>query len=294
MAIRFQVAREYGPLTHVIMGTGQGYHRAPAQVAAVNGKQQRSLETLGHAKPEQVVAEFSNFRTALEAAGVTVHQPVLAPDSVPDQTCPRDIGFVIGDTFVTANMRIPSRIEEIQGIRPVLATCTGPQTTVPPGICLEGGDVIVDGDTVYVGIGQRSDPEGVEFLAQTFGNTHHIIPLPCRPPDTGEDILHLDCTFNPLGLGHALIYPGGLAHIPDALHRYDWIEVTRAEADEMATNIVSVAPDHIIARTAPSCARVNAALRRAGYRVTEVEFNAVPATGGSFRCATLPLHRAEA
>ena len=34
MAIRFQVAREYGPLTHVIMGTGQGYHRAPAQVAA--------------------------------------------------------------------------------------------------------------------------------------------------------------------------------------------------------------------------------------------------------------------
>jgi N-dimethylarginine dimethylaminohydrolase len=120
------------------------------------------------------------------------------------------------------------------------------------------------------------------------------VPLPTRALDEGEDILHLDCAFQPLGLGHALIYPDGLATLPDAVRAYDWIEVTRKEATALATNVISVAPDHVIARTAPDCARVNAALRAAGYKVTEVAFDAVPGTGGSFRCATLPLSRAAA
>jgi len=290
--VSLHVTTEYDPLCDVIIGTGEGYHRAPAQVALVNGKQQRSFAAQGHASDVQVQAEFASFRAALEGAGITVHQPRLAPDTVPDQTCPRDIGFVIGDTFVQANMREPTRTDEIDGIRHILNRCTGPQITVPSGVCLEGGDVIVDGDVIFVGIGQRSDVAGAGFLQQVFAQDYQILPLPCRQPETGEDILHLDCTFNPLGLGHALIYPQGLADIPDLIQsRYEWIELTRAEADEMAANVVSAAPDHVIARTAPSCARVNAALRDAGYRVTEVDFDAVPATGGSFRCATLPLRR---
>ena len=52
------------------------------------------------------------------------------------------------------------------------------------------------------------------------------------------------------------------------------------------------ANDHVIARDHPDCARVNDTLRKAGYRVEELRFDAVPSTGGSFRCATLPLNRA--
>lgn len=292
MGITFAINDEFSPLRHVVVGRGQGYHRDAARVEVVNETHRQRLAEHGHPTESQVMAELDGFGAALARAGVTVHVPDLAPESVQDQTCPRDIGFVIGDTFVTAGMRNQSRAEEITGIADLLAGCDGPRVAVPTGVCLEGGDVIIDGQDIFVGTGQRSDGAGVAFLKETLGHSHGIHPMPARPLSEGENVLHLDCAFQPLGLGHALVYPDGLAEIPAVLRdRYDWIEVTRKEADALATNVLSVAPDHLIARDHPSCARVNGLLRRAGYRVDEVTFDAVPSTGGSFRCATLPLRR---
>ena len=67
--------------------------------------------------------------------------------------------------------------------------------------------------------------------------------------------------------------------------------VSREEAAALATNVLSIAPDTVIARAGPECARVNGELRKAGYAVLEIPFDGVPSTGGSFRCATLPLQR---
>ncbi len=291
--IALNIQNEFAPLAHVIMGTAEGYHRDPAQVAVVNSTQAQTVAASGHPTEAQLTPEFAAFRAAMEAAGVAVHQPVLAPPSVQDQTCPRDIGFVIGDLFVAAGMRHPSRTQEIEAIAHIMERFGGRRIAVPPGTALEGGDVVVDAPFVFVGVGQRSDPAGPAFLAEALGSAYQVVPLPCRSPADGEEVLHLDCTFNPLGLGHALIYPQGLEEVPAGLaEKYTFIEVSRTEALAMATNVFSVAPDHIIARSGPACARVNAALRAAGYRVSEVMFDGVPGTGGSFRCATLPLARA--
>lgn len=292
-SIPLNIQNEYAALSHVIMGTAEGYHRDASQVAVVNSTQEKTVAASGHPTEAQITPEFAAFRAAMEAAGVTVHQPVLAPPSVQDQTCPRDIGFVIGDLFVAAGMRHPSRTQEIEAIAHIMEACGGRRTSVPPGIALEGGDVVVDAPYVFVGVGQRSDPEGPAFLAEALGGAYEVVPLPCRSLADGEEVLHLDCTFNPLGLGHALIYPQGLSEIPSLLaERYQFIEIDRQEAEALATNVFSVAPDHIIARAGQPCARVNAALRAAGYRVSEVAFDGVPSSGGSFRCATLPLCRA--
>ena len=291
MAIRFRVQDEVAPLRYVVLGRGEGYHRDAARIEIVNEVQRQSFETRGRLAEAQVVAELANARAAMERAGVTVHQPDLAPDSEQDQTCPRDIGFVIGDTFVTAGMRHASRAAEIDGIAGLLRGCDGPRVSVPQGVSLEGGDVIVDGQTVFVGAGQRSDPEGAAFLQAQFGETHRVCPVPTRPLSEGQDVLHLDCAFNPLGLCHVLIYPGGLADIPDEIGNRNWIEVTQAEATALATNVLSLSPGLLLARDHPDCARVNGLLRQAGYQVEEVTFDAVPFTGGSFRCATLPLWR---
>ncbi len=292
--IAFHVQDETAPLTHVIMGTAEGYHRDPDQVAVVNRTQEKTVSASGHPTEAQLLPEFAAFRKAMEDAGVTVHQPRLAPPSVQDQTCPRDIGFVIGDLFVTAGMRHPSRTEEIEGIRHILEAASGRHLVVPSHMALEGGDVVVDAPYVFVGVGQRTDPAGPALLAEALGADFEVVPLPCQSAKEGEEVLHLDCTFNPLGRGHALIYPDGLVQIPPQVaERYAFIEVTRQEAEALATNVFSVAPDNIIARAGPACARVNAALRKADYRVTEVEFNGVPSIGGSFRCATLPLTRAD-
>ena len=56
----------------------------------------------------------------------------------------------------------------------------------------------------------------------------------------GKNVLHLDCSFVPVGRRSALIYPGGLAEMPAAIaEQYDLIEVTKAEQQILATNVLS-------------------------------------------------------
>ncbi len=288
----FSINNEFDQLTHVIMGTSRGYHRDPARVEVVNDTQQHTLDTVGHPSERHLESEFAIFRSALEDYGIQVYQPVLAPDSVQDQTCPRDIGFIIGDALIVSNMRNQSRNLEFEGVRHFIAQWDGRIILVPDSIYLEGGDVIIDGHRVFVGSGQRSSPQAAQFIQKNFDKNFDVIPMPCTSTRDGEDILHLDCAFNILGLGHVLIYPPGLVSIPDIVRdQYDWIEVTRSEVAALAINIMSIKPDTIIARNNPACARVNNILKKLGYKVIETTFDAVPATGGSFRCATLPLRR---
>ena len=284
----FSVQDEVSPLRDVIIGRSAGFHRDPASVEVVNSTQQKTVDAGGHPDPGRLDQEFGAFKAALEAESVQVHIPDLSPESVQDQTCPRDIGFVIDDTLVQAGMRHASRQDEFLAIEGILSGFSGPRLCVPDGVALEGGDVIVERGAVYVGIGQRSDWEGADWLQSRFGGNHKIVPVQTRP----EEVLHLDCTFNPLGLGHALVYPAGILEMPASItEAYEWIEVDRGEMQELATNVFSLAPDTVVARRAPGCARVNSVLRQAGYRVIELDFDAVPGIGGSFRCATLPLLR---
>ena len=150
---------------------------------------------------------------------------------------------------------------------------------------MRGGDVIVDGEHLFVGYGQRSDEAGFEFLKEHFSDRFNVVPLPTKWNTEEADVLHLDCTFNPLGLGHALMFPDGLVKVPDVMRtKFDWIEVTREEAGNMATNVLSIAPDTVIARSGEPCARVNTELRQAGYKVIEVTFD-----GGAEHGRLVPL-----
>jgi N-dimethylarginine dimethylaminohydrolase len=94
----------------------------------------------------------------------------------------------------------------------------------------------------------------------------------------------------PVGQRSALIYAAGLAEVPAAIaDQYDLIEVTKAEQQLLATNVLSISPTQVIARTCAT--RVNTALRQRGLEVIELPFDDPPKTGGSFRCCSLPLWR---
>ncbi len=290
--VTLNIVNEYDRLTHVVVGTARGYHRDATQVEVVNETQKDTFAAGAYPTEETLMPEFNAFKSVLAENNVLVYEPKLAPETVQDQTCPRDIGFVIGDVMVIAAMHDHSRKEEFAGISHLLELWQASVLQAPEGVFLEGGDVVIDQGCIFVGIGQRSDRGGFEFLKSHFGDKFNVVPMPCRSVLDGENVLHLDCTFQPLGLGHALIYKEGLEVIPaEITGRYSLIPVDRFEADALATNILSIRPDTLIARSAPECARVNAELRKSGYQVIEVKFDLVPSTGGSFRCATLPVRR---
>jgi len=292
------IQNEYAPLQRVVIGRGSPYQRDKAQVAAEMNEfpqvpdTDRRQEVLNLSYPSEVelVHEYRDFVAVLERYGVKV---LLANPDVAysfDYTCPRDIGFVIGSHFFIANMAVQSRANEIETIRHHLTCIQSDRIEIPQDCLLEGGDVIVlDDSTVLAGFNRRSNRRGAEFLQQFCVPLGiDVIPVPHRQ-------LHLDCCLNPLGANHLLIHPGSLepgGEVWPMLEAHDWIEVENREREYLATNVLSINPNTIIARSHESCARVNRKLAEAGYNVEQVDFDGVPATGGSFRCASLPLERA--
>lgn len=288
---RFNQYNETDPLKKVIIGRYQGYRADDAYVEIVNEEQKKGLPDVQELGPE-----FEAFRQGLEQHGIEVLVPEYVGKFVYDQLTPRDLGITIGNQFVMSNMVNQSRRYEAAGIFPLINKMQGedPAILLPPdkNILLEGGDIIVDKGYIFAGLSQRTNQAGFEYLQETFGSSFQLVPVHCSSLDEGKNVLHLDCTFNPVGKKHALIYPDGFREIPDVIREeYEWIEVTSEEQAQLATNVISIDPETVISRDHPACRRVNEEMRKAGIQVTELPFDAAPATGGSFRCCTLPLVR---
>ena len=294
------VNNEFSRLEQVIIGLGSPYLRDKEQVAREMAEfpllpnTARKQEVLALTYPSEAIllAEYSAYVATLEKYGVKVlhANPEIAYSF--DYTCPRDIGFVIGDHFFIANMAVPSRADEILTIEPQLQGIDPTRKLRPPADCLlEGGDVVLlDARTVLVGYNQRSNRRGYEYLKEFLQPSGYTV---VSVPHTQ---LHLDCCLNPLGQGHLLIHPESLVAGSDdywaVLEKFEWIEVDSVEREHLATNVLSIDPQTIIARNHPACARVNRVVSDFGYTVESIEFDGVPATGGSFRCASLVLKRA--
>ena len=287
----FHQYAETAPLHRVIIGRHEGYRAHPAYEEIVNEEQKKGLPTEAELQPE-----FSAFRKALEAEGVEVLVPDYVGKFVYDQLTPRDIGMVIGKRFLICNMARASRRYEVAGVFPHILQEEGPEPNIllppNPDMLMEGGDLILDKGVLFVGISQRTNEAGLAYLQQAFGGKFDVLPVHCRALAEGENVLHLDCTFNPVGRRHCLIYLDGFRDIPAFIRdKYEWIPVDKKEQAVLATNVLSVSEGTVISRKHPACQRVNEAMREAGLRVIEVPFDGAPSTGGSFRCCSLPLER---
>lgn len=288
----FQQYNETDPLRKVIIGRYKGYRNVDAYIERVNESQQDRLPS-----KTKLQAEFKVFEETLANHGVEVLIPEYVGKFVYDQLTPRDIGITIGNKFVLCNMAKSSRRYEAAGIFRHILSMNGkePSILIPPNpeILLEGGDVIVDKGFIFVGQTQRTNKAGINYLIQTFEPEFDVIPLACKNFGENGNILHLDCVFNPVGAHHALIYSPGLKHIPKAItNNYELIEVDGDAQQALATNVLSVNQKLVITRDDSHCRPVNESLRKQGIQVITFPFDGAPATGGSFRCCSLPLVRA--
>lgn len=235
-----------------------------------------------------VEREYDALIETLINHGVDVLQP-RALEDIPDQLMARDIAFVVNDQLVISNMSHPSRQSEHLGLQGVIGGYPDNAMFVPEHLEIEGGDIVVDGDCIFVGLGQRSTPQSIAWLEQQFPD-FTIVPLPLVKPTDGADVLHLDCTFLPVGENHALIFTDGFADGFDELDkRYTLLPVSREEQQQLATNVLSLSPEKVLSRKRST--RINDLLGNLGIEVVTVDFNEALKTGGSVRCASMPLWR---
>jgi N-dimethylarginine dimethylaminohydrolase len=283
------VDSETAPLKSVIVGYPDNFLQVDPEI--INETQRQYYHGPDAPTAAAVTEQLNGFIDVLTSRGIEVHQPhPLA--YLPDQMMTRDIGVVIGDTFVVTTMAARSRRHEWRGYAHLFELFPEHVKVLfgPEDLVIEGGDVIVDRGKVFVGIGQRTTLAGAAWLMQLVPG-FEIVPINLNGLDDGEDVLHLDCSFLPVGDGHALIYRDGLKEIPAALREtYDLIDVTRDEQQMLGTNVLSISPTSVISQ--PTMTRINDEMRARSIEVIEVPYSEPPKTGGSFRCCTLPLHRA--
>lgn len=283
------IKNETSRLKSVLVGIAQDinpivHHNNPKITDSVN----RGL----FPSENELVTNIRTFVNALEENGVEVLRPQNIPGNT--QIFTRDIGFVIEDKFLIANMRKDNRKREIEGIRSVIEQMNQESVISPPAnVQIEGGDIIVHGDIIFVGLGERTNKDGVEFLKNTFPQKE-IIPIRQRlSSNPYEHILHLDCAFQPIGKKMAIIHKEGIEEgleaILDIFGENNLISVTKNEMYDMYPNIFSITPELVVVES--GFHRLKTELRKNSIKTVEVAYDKVGRLGGLLRCSTLPLMR---
>lgn len=232
---------------------------------------------------ERAKKQHKKFVEVLKGNGVEVLTIPEHPD-LNEQVFTRDIGFAIGQTLFLANVAAQIREKEIPILKKVLKN-HGISYQIPFFHSIEGGDVVVDSHTVWVGESRRTNRKAIDELERLLP-FHKVESLKIN-----EEILHLDCVFNIIDYEWALIYPPAFTKkdIAKLQQSYNLIEVSFSEQFTMGTNVLCIGNKKVI--SLPENIEVNKKMEDEGFEVILVEFSEIIKSGGSFRCCTLPLRR---
>ncbi|WP_147534645.1 dimethylarginine dimethylaminohydrolase family protein [Bacillus marasmi] len=270
-------ANEYDPLKRVILC--QPNYMSIREM----GNKPVSKTTKKGIDLEKAIQQHEQFVKTLKDNGVEVN---LLPHhkKYPEQVYTRDIGFTLGQTIFVAKIASPKR----RGEENILKQWLDDEEIsyyVLAKDHIEGGDVLIDRENIFVGLSGRTHQQAINHL-QSLLTQYKIKSIPFH-----ERFLHLDCVLNIIARDVAILYPPALTKedITFLSTMYRLIEVTDEEQRMLGTNVLNIGNNKII--SLPENENVNNLLQRFGYQVIEVEFSEIVKAGGSFRCCTLPILR---
>ena len=303
--MKIHVNSETSRLREVVLGLPDSNGPVPKLRDTFDAKSYESVLRGIYPKEEDIKKEMDAFEAILLKYGVKVYRPQLVKDC--NQVFARDVGFVIDDKIIVANV-IPDRQEEIDAYENIYSRIHYKQIyNLPDAVHVEGGDVVLYNGVIFLGQyafedypqvkTARTNRLALDYLRMLFPEKT-IIPLNLRKSDTNprDGILHLDCTFMPVGRDKAIIYKPGFLNPRDADHlinmfgRDNVFEITQEEMYYMNTNIFSISEDVVVIEE--NFKRLGDHLRNVwGMTVETVPYFEISKMGGLLRCSTLPLRR---
>lgn len=217
--------------------------------------------------------QHRGYREALAACGARV--VTLPPvEGLQDSVFVEDTAVVLDEFAVLTRPGVESRRGEVRLMEPEVARLR-PVVRVEPPATLEGGDVLLLGRTLYVGLSPRTNAEGAAALRR-LAAPHDYEVVTVEP----RGCLHLKTGCSALDDETVLINP-------------DWVdpaifrgrEVVAAHASEpWAANVVSVGGAVCVSAACPRTAEMLAAR---GYDVRAVEVSEFSKAEGSLTCLSL-------
>ena len=302
--LKLRVTNETDRLKAVILGTAVSNGATPTLEEAYDPKSAEHIKAGTYPIEKDMVAEMDAFAAVLQKYGVQVYRPEIIRDC--NQIFTRDIGFVIDDVFIKANI-LPDRQAEFQAIEYIVTQMNPDKVITPPEeVHIEGGDVMPWNEHIFIGtykgddykeqVTARTNIAGVAFIQKLFPHKKvKEFDLVKSKTEARDNALHLDCCFQPVGKDKAIIYKGGFRseadyqYLVDIFGAENLFHIEREEMYEMNSNIFSISPEVVVSEK--HFTRLNAWLRAQGFTVEEIPYSEISKQEGLLRCSTLPLLR---
>ena len=285
------ITNETNRLKAVILGTALSNGPTPTLEQAYDPKSAEHIKAGTYPIEADMVAEMDAFEQVFKKYDVKVFRPQVIPNC--NQIFTRDIGFVIEDKFIKANI-LPDREDEYQAIEYIISQIPKEKVIIPPAeVHIEGGDVMPWNDHIFIGTYKADD-----YKEQITARTNKIIKefdLAKSKTEPRDNALHLDCCFQPVGKDKGIIYKGGFRNEEDYQYlvnlfgKQNLFHIEREEMYEMFSNVFSIAPNVVVSER--NFKRLNNWLRENGFVVEEIPYAEISKQEGLLRCSTLPLIR---
>ena len=301
--LNINIENEYSRLKTVILGIADNLGKPPSESDAFDPRSLYHIKNNSYPLEEDLKKEIKSFKKKLTKHNVEV----LRPNNVDDcnQIFARDLGFVISNMFFLSNI-VPNRQDEIEGIKEILNHLNVGVIKLPEFMHIEGGDIIVHNDKVFIGtyseedypslITARTNNESIDYLKRIINNKE-IIPIDIKKSNTNifGNTLHLDCCFQTISNDKAIVCPDGFKKKDDVEYliklfgKKNIFLATPEETFMLTSNVLVISPEIIVSHS--KFKRLNKWLEEKGVLVEKVDYSNVSKMSGLFRCSTLPLSR---
>ncbi|WP_395053323.1 dimethylarginine dimethylaminohydrolase family protein [Flavobacterium sp.] len=302
--LQLNVKNESSRLRAVVLGSAVNNGVTPTADEAYDPKSLEHILAGTYPIEEDMILEMEAFNTVFEKYKVKVFRPEMIENY--NQIFTRDIGFVIDDIFIKANI-LPDRERELDAIQYVLDQINPAKVVRPPEeVHIEGGDVMLWNNYIFIGtykgsdykdyITARTNMAGVEYIRNLF--PHKIVKefdLVKSKIEARDNALHLDCCFQPVGKNKGIIYKSGFREEADYVYlvklfgKENLFHITRDEMYSMNSNVFSI--DENVVVSEKNFTRLNNWLRENDFIVEEIPYAEIAKQEGLLRCSTLPLIR---
>jgi len=233
---------------------------------------------------ERCRTEWIGLLHTLWALGAAVEVMPACP-GLADMVFVRDGAVVLNGRAIKGRFLHGMRQREADLVAEWLAAagCPTAEFELPGSAVLEGGDVAVFGDQLFLGWGFRTNLAARAALASGLGVAVHPLRL------VDPRFYHLDTALAPLDDHRIAYYPGAFsASSRLVLERLfpDAVTATQQDALSFGLNLVSDGSNVLLPAEASGFA---ARLAAAGYQPVPIELSELKKGGGSVKCCIAEL-----
>ena len=304
LMLSLNINNETSQLNAVIVGIANDFGGTPSIDKCYDPKSKEHVRSGFYPLEKNCVLAIENLVAILKKYNVNVYRPKNIKGL--NQIFSRDIAFVIENKIVLPNI-IKDRSKELDALGYIINKIDNiNKIKMPKGARVEGGDVILCNDYIFVGYSESNDFEkyqvsrtnrdGLNFLEKTFPHKKvRGFELIKSDNEARKNVLHLDCCFQPIGKKMAILFKEGFKNNKDVnfLINYFGLEnIINVNGDEMYNmypNLFSISENIIISDR--RFISLNCELRKRDFIVEEVDYTEIAKMSGLFRCSTLPLNR---